>query len=1014
MNLYLDSSQQIDVADWIDIKPFGPSKQIGSYLDQYGKLNVGNAGTQVIDVLGSVLNGQGIGFAKAGIVTNFDFSTTLASRVLGASGIINDTKLGLIGGQQLALALANNAAFNVQQDILGKFNTQDNILSLINNGTLAGFRPNYTITVPSSELGQVLDKTAQILGFTLPKSFLSAAGSIFLSESNTANIERANSMILNTGKGQVLALIKNMTTNLIGTSDVDNPSNSPFRSGYAPGFKDNTGKKAINPNLYAFDAGDGLVYNFITRTKNSGVIPEISYNRVEMIPNYGFDDLLGSGSIGDAYVGSNIKTPTFTWGSNIGNGVNNVDGANQVPATNAPKSLLAKTQKLFNDVGMKTIVSAKGQMGVEPSQIQTAVVGGGISKGSAVLTSGSFNGNGTSLNISNNGNAETTYFRSFTTLDRYDKLQKLIRHSGLITNKTSDNGTYIDRFHTEGSVLDDNGFVKIAPYTDDSTSSPKKYMFSIENLAWNDNVSDLLESEQGPGDLVSGKKGRIMWFPPYNIQFNENNSANWESTNFIGRGEPIYTYNNTERSGTLSFQIIVDHPSYMNAFRGNNGPLDQYIDSFFAGAVKEEQVWADKLTVAEQQTISSANQIIPQQVNIDPQAAPVDIKVYFPNALSTPDPLSAYPDYEVGTQTGGTANNWVNNTNFDLNMIGTYSGYSDPAYVTLVTNYLAEKCPACRIEVTGYASDQGNNASVNLTLANKRADTMVTWAKNNLFSGRGFTSSDLLKRVKNTNKGQVISVGNVAVDSRIAKEARFASMHFVFDETLVPASVATPVISQQNNTTITSKIRSRFYDESKYFDKLKETDSFVFDKIRDKIKYFHPAFHSTTPEGLNSRLTFLEQCVRQGPTNKNTTDTQNLAFGRPPVCILRIGDFYNTKIVIDNLGIDYEPLVWDLNPEGVGVQPMIANINISFKMIGGSSLMGPINKLQNALSFNYFANTQVYDPRADYIAKNNGNYQVFSGSTKLQNNEILSQTSVSSAAPIINNTAANEINSKIQ
>jgi hypothetical protein len=33
--------------------------------------------------------------------------------------------------------------------------------------------------------------------------------------------------------------------------------------------------------------------------------------------------------------------------------------------------------------------------------------------------------------------------------------------------------------------------------------------------------------------------------------------------------------------------------------------------------------------------------------------------------------------------------------------------------------------------------------------------------------------------------------------------------------------------------------------------------------------------------------------------------------------------------------------------------------------------MGPINKLQNALSFNYYANTHVYDPRADYIAKTN-------------------------------------------
>jgi len=73
---------------------------------------------------------------------------------------------------------------------------------------------------------------------------------------------------------------------------------------------------------------------------------------------------------------------------------------------------------------------------------------------------------------------------------------------------------------------------------------------------------------------------------------------------------------------------------------------------------------------------------------------------------------------------------------------------------------------------------------------------------------------------------------------------------------------------------------------------------------------------------------------------------------------------------MDSLSIDYEPLVWDLNPEGIGVQPMIANVTISFKFIGGSALMGPINKLQNALSFNYFANAQVYDPRADYLSIN--------------------------------------------
>jgi hypothetical protein len=47
---------------------------------------------------------------------------------------------------------------------------------------------------------------------------------------------------------------------------------------------------------------------------------------------------------------------------------------------------------------------------------------------------------------------------------------------------------------------------------------------------------------------------------------------------------------------------------------------------------------------------------------------------------------------------------------------------------------------------------------------------------------------------------------------------------------------------------------------------------------------------------------------------------------------------------------------------------MIANVTMSFKYIGGSTLYSPINKLQNALSFNYFANSQVYDPRADYVA----------------------------------------------
>lgn len=163
----------------------------------------------------------------------------------------------------------------------------------------------------------------------------------------------------------------------------------------------------------------------------------------------------------------------------------------------------------------------------------------------------------------------------------------------------------------------------------------------------------------------------------------------------------------------------------------------------------------------------------------------------------------------------------------------------------------------------------------------------------------------------------------------------------------------------------------RYDNESKFFEMLEIEEPFLHQKISDKIKYFDPAFHSVSPEGFNARLTFLQQCTRQGPTcgssdiytGANTAN--NLAFGRPPVCVLRIGDFYYTKIIIESITIDFGDVMWDLNAEGIGVMPMIADINISFNYIGGSSLSGPISRLQNALSFNMYANTEVYDNRSE-------------------------------------------------
>jgi hypothetical protein len=59
-------------------------------------------------------------------------------------------------------------------------------------------------------------------------------------------------------------------------------------------------------------------------------------------------------------------------------------------------------------------------------------------------------------------------------------------------------------------------------------------MFSLENLAWRTSskpgftYDELPDCEKGPNG------GRVMWFPPYDLKFSEQSSANWNPTSFLG------------------------------------------------------------------------------------------------------------------------------------------------------------------------------------------------------------------------------------------------------------------------------------------------------------------------------------------------------------------------------------------------------------------------------------------------------------------------------------------------
>ena len=340
-----------------------------------------------------------------------------------------------------------------------------------------------------------------------------------------------------------------------------------------------------------------------------------------------------------------------------------------------------------------------------------------------------------------------------------------------------------------------------------------------------------------------------MWFPPYDINIGDTNSAQWNSINFLGRPEPVYAYNYTERIGTLSFKLVVDHPSILNVIAQKellNSPdssADAALEAFFAGC-KEYDVYelAERFEFL---TVDEINEVINSNDN-----------------NPTPPNTNPGPDAAVETTDENSSN-----------------------------------------------KDTG-------------------W-------------HNFVESAESTDE--------------------FSHFHQTINNNVVN--------QEENQAKLKTKLLAKLLGEENYFKHLESSDEFLYSSLKRKLQYFHPSFHSTTPEGLNNRLSFLLQCTRPGKTIPTQTedgvsdiDAENTAFGAPPICVLRVGDFYHTKIAIDSVSFSYDPLILDLNPEGIGVQPMIATASLNFKYIGGQGLKAPISQLQSALTNNYFANTEMYNP----------------------------------------------------
>lgn len=739
------------------------------------------------------------------------------------------------------------------------------------------------------------------------------------------------------------------------------------------------------------------------------------------------------------------------------------------------KSLLKKTNDLFASGKIKSLISRFHTESVDSDETTTAVDSSyGMSRGRNLRKA----------NVTKHGGYDNPYCRVWTSMHQYSKMTDLIRpfsengdfasfatiHKDLGGLRTASGATNLDAY----SSIEKSGVAHIAPHSEEDV---KKCMFSIENLAWKDinfnatidgtKRTVLSKEQQGPNG------GRIMWFPPYNLKFTENVGVQWEGNNFIGRGEQIYTYTNTERSGTLNFTILVDHPSIIDRWSRKVGEInysaEQELLRFFAGC--------DTLTMQEAESKSKEE---PEEsgktengLSVDgtpdkKENAKVDrYYVFFPNDFSGIDYVNnvntvANYLYKYETSSGpleecisektytcqnknkGT-NTWyyqpdkslggeiLRDGNYeDTNTFKLNEDFASLAYGEGATGETIRKMFSLdgvssgevfsytemlglggamasidgfnnpleydkEIEITGYASSHGTTKS-NHKLADNRASVIkklidswgicdsesITAKKHNEGSNEDIIQLDSINNDINSFEAKLARCVEVKI-KYILKENTTPTMGSSSGGTEAKSENRTEKVKQSDSqasaktssasTTVTDECDS-FDNEYQYFLTLDKDAPLIRRNIVNKVRYFDPAFHSITPEGFNARLTFLHQCTRQGPTtsvsdsgSETSLGAGNLSFGRPPICVLRIGDFYNTKIIIDSLSITYETdggVQWDMNQEGIGLQPMMADIAIGFKFLGGSDLSGPIARLQNAVSSNFYANTSVYDVRSDY------------------------------------------------
>jgi hypothetical protein len=102
-----------------------------------------------------------------------------------------------------------------------------------------------------------------------------------------------------------------------------------------------------------------------------------------------------------------------------------------------------------------------------------------------------------------------------------------------------------------------------------------------------------------------------MSFPPYIKSFANSDSASWNKIDLLGRPEPIYTYSNSNREGSLSFYVLTDYAQVVDIGYDyvNSKPIQETFSKNFTDANNKKNVTTDiEVEISKrQETIAALN-----------------------------------------------------------------------------------------------------------------------------------------------------------------------------------------------------------------------------------------------------------------------------------------------------------------------------------------------------------------------------------------------------------------------